>query len=250
MSVFPKACRNKYFPNYSDVRGQINVMPGFFDEENQVLRFFASSPFLILGLSTYKELPEGETPNFPNSKIIVSPAVDQDANSEWVQALFIAMGFANGQPQGVSNGQTAYASTSFSEYMYNYLNPSILASWYNLYISPSAQIIQFWKDQHTLNVPANDSKALRDFARYLSENAFLPLYNPPGVYEINTDGNTEPYGADLAAYMAANDNVVNLYCEMLNCMNLVDADIVGNPLANTIDSINYAGEVPDAILWL
>jgi hypothetical protein len=246
-----RTCRKKYSTNFSDTRAQNYGMPGIYDGDLKTLTFFSPAPFLVLGLYTYDTLPSGEAPSFPNSFINVLAAAIQNANSGWIQALFIAMGFSNAQPEGVSNGMTAYDSSSFSEYMYPYLNPSVLGGWYNLYIAPTSEIIQFWADENGRTDPENMRLRLRGLCEYLFQNSSLPLWNPPGAYIINLDPaiNTEPYFADLAAYIADNANVVNLYCIQQNSPDLSSGGIEGNPLTNTIDSINFAGDIPDAILW-
>jgi hypothetical protein len=243
-------CLKKYSTNFSDTRGQVSLMPGVFDADANTLTFSATSPFLILGLAGLSELPAGETPSYPNSFINVFGAAIQNANSQWLQALFIAMGFANAQDKGVSNGMTAYASSSFAEYMYRYLNPAILGGWYYLYVAPTSEIIQFWTDEVAIAQPDTMRGRLRALEQYLFENSSLPLWDPPGKYIINLDPlvNTEPYITDLLAYMAANANVVNILVEQQNSPDLIE-DVIGNPLANTINSINFAGEIPDAILW-
>jgi hypothetical protein len=246
-----KTCRKKYSTNFSDTRAQNYSTPGIYDADLKTLTFFSPAPFLILGLSTYDVLPVGEDPSFPNSLIKLPDAAIQDANSQWIQALFIAMGLANAQDEGVSNGMTAYDSSSFSEYMYNYLNPSAIGGWYNLYIAPTSEIVQFWADENGRTDPENMRARLRELCEFFFQNSSLPLWNPPGAYIINLDPaiNTEPYFADLAAYMAANANVVNLYCIQQNSPDLSSGGIEGNPLTNTLNSINFAGDIPDAILW-
>lgn len=246
-----KACVKKYQQNFSDTRGQVALLVGVYDADALTLTFTSTAPFLILGLASRGDLPTGGAHVYPLTKFTTLSATIQDANSEWLQALFIAMGFSNAQYKGVSNGMTAYDSVPFSEYMQKYLTPAVLGMWYNLYAMPSSEIIQFWKDQHTLAIPANDSRALRELAFYLFENSSLPLWNPSGKYIINlTPGaNTEPYFTGLAAYMAANANVVNLLVEQQNAPDTNVNSALGNPLTNQINSINFAGELPDAILW-
>lgn len=248
-----RSCSKKYSINFSDTRAQVSVIPGIFDEDSNTLTFFMPNPFLILGLCTLAELPQGETPSFPNSRITIAAAATQNAQMQWIQAMFIAMGFANAQPEGVSNGMTAYFQPDgFAEYMYRYLNPTILGGWYNLYIAPPNQIIGFWADEVALADPNNMRTRLRAFANFLFNQSSLPLFNPPGAYIINLDPlvNTEPYITDLLTFLGITDNVINLIVLQQNAPDLVNnGGINPNPLNNTIDSINFAGAVPDAILW-
>lgn len=247
------ACTKKYSTNFSDTRAQLSMMPGVYNSDANTLTFFATNPFLILGLLDIHELPTGEVPNYPNSKFTLRSAAIQNTNSQMLQALFIAMGFANAQPTGVSNGMTAYFApdSGFAEYMYRYLNPSILGGWYNTYIMPSSKIIQFWADRLAIADAKTDMSALQTEAAQVFNNSALNLFNPPGAYIIDLGvGNTEPYIADLKTYLASTTNTIYLIVQQQNSPDLVDnGNISPNPLANTINSINFAGNVPDAILW-
>lgn len=252
-----KTCNKKYSTNFSDTRGQLAMMPGVYNPITNFLEFFATSPFLILGLLTTQGLPLVPAPtSYPNSKFNVRSNADQLANAEWIQALFIAMGFANAQPEGVSNGMTAYntpGNEGFSEYMYRYLNPAIIGAWYNTYVMPSSEIIDFWTDEVARATPNETKQRLRELAYELFLNASMPLYNPPGLYEINLSGvpfaNTEPYHDGLAAYLAANANQVFFLCQQQNSPDLAQGNAAPNPFTNFIDSINFTNAVPDAILW-
>jgi hypothetical protein len=252
-----KACVRQYSTNFSDTRGQLAMMPGVFNPITNFLSFFATNPFLILGLLEVDDLPTVPGPTqYPNSKFVLRSNAIQNTNSEWIQALFIAMGFANAQPEGASNGMTAYntpGSAAFSEYMYKYLNPDIIGAWYNTYVMPGSEIIQFWADELALADPNNTNRRFRALAQDLFNNASLPLYNPPGLYEINLSGvpfaNTEPYHDGLAAYLAANLNEVFFVCEQQNSPDLFQSDQVPNPFLAFINSINFTASVPDAILW-
>lgn len=252
-----KSCNKKYSTNFSDTRGQLAMMPGVWNPITSFLSFFATSPFLILGLLQVAPLPTIAGPTqYPNTKFNLRPNADQNADSEWLQALFIAMGFANAQPEGVSNGMTAYntpGNEGFSEYMYRYLNPTVLGAYYNTYVMPSNEIIKFWADEITRATPAETNQRLRELAYELFLNASLPLYNPPGLYEINLSGapaNTEPYHDGLQAYLTANTNTIYLLCQQQNSPDIAQGDAVPNPFANTLNSINFAGGIPDAILWV
>lgn len=248
-----KSCNKKYSTNFSDTRAQVSVMSGVFDAGENTMTFFATNPFLILGLCTLAELPQGETPNFPNSRITLAAAATQNAQMQWIQALFIAMGFANAQPEGVSNGMTAYYQPDgFAEYMFRYLNPSILGAWYPTYIAPPNQTIGFWADEVALADPNNMRTRLRAYASFLFNQSSLPLFNPPGAYIINLDPltNTEPYITDMLTFLGLTSNVINFVLLQQNGPDLADnGQILNNPLANTINSINFAGAIPDAILW-
>lgn len=246
-----KGCIQKYSTNFSDTRGQRSYIPGVFNSDANTMRFFATNPFLLVGLVTLVELPEGELLNYPNSRILIPNAATQAANIEWIEALFIAMGFANAQPAGVSDGMTAYTEGMFSEYMYRYLNPQILGGYYPLYTTPPNSAIQFWKDEVVRADPGGMIDRLNDFLIYLFNNSALPLFNPPGEYTINlnTPANNSPYITDMLTYLASTSNTVYLMCQQQNSPDL-SPDATGiNPLANTINSINFAGEIPNAILW-
>jgi hypothetical protein len=252
-----KACFKKYSTNFSDTRGQLAMMPGVFDAGTGFLSLYATNPFLILGLLEIQDLPLVAAPtSYPNSKFVVRANAVQSANAEWIQALFIAMGFANAQPSGVSNGMTAYNSPAveaFAEYMYRYLNPAIIGAWYNTYVMPSSEIIDFWTDEVARATPNETKQRLREFAYQLFLNASLPLYNPPGLYEINLSGapfaNTEPYKDGLAAYLLANANEVFFLCQQQNSPDLAQSGSIPNPFLAFINSINFTSAVPDAILW-
>lgn len=252
-----RACNQKYSTNFSDTRGQLAMMPGVFDVTTNFLSFFATAPFLILGLLDIFSLPVIAAPtNYANSKFKLSANATQLANAEWIQALFIAMGFANAQPEGTSNGMTAYNSPGFpgfSEYMYRFLNPAILGAWYNTYVMPSSEIIQFWTDEVALADPNNTMNRFRQLAKDLFTNASLPLYNPPGLYEINLSGapfaNTEPYEGGLTAYLTAHANEIFFICEQQNSPDMSNANEIPNPFLNFINSINFSGSIPNAILW-
>lgn len=252
-----KGCVSKYSTNFSDTRGQLAMMPGVWDAGTQFLSFFATAPFLILGLLDIFPLPTVAGPTqYPNSKFKLSATATQAANIEWIQALFIAMGFANAQPEGASNGMTAYntpGKPGFAEYMYRYLNPDTLPANYNTYVFPPSEIMQFWTDELALADPNNTMSRFRQLAKDLFINASLPLYNPPGLYQINLSGvpvvNTEPYHDGLVAYLATTENEIFLVCEQQNSPDLNGADSVPNPFLDLIDSINFTSLIPDAILW-
>jgi len=251
-----RSCNKKYCTNFSDTRGQLAMMPGVWNNITQTLSFFATNPFLFLGLLDVLSLPTVAGPTqYPNSKFVLKSNAIQKANAEWLQAMFIAFGFANAQPEGASNGMTAYntpGNAGFSEYMYRYLNPAILGGFYNAYIMPGSEMIQFWTDEVALADPNNTNARLRQIAYQLFQNAALPLYNPPGLYEVNLSGvpvaNTEPYHDGLVAYLATTTNTIYILCEMQNSPDLFDS-AVPNPFADLIDSINFTNAIPDAILW-
>lgn len=245
-----KSCNRKYQTNFSDLRFQRSYVAGVYNSDANTLRFFFTNPFLLVGLVSLVELPEGETPSYPNSLAIVRTAAIQRANIEFIEALFIALGFANAQPTGVSNGMTAYSEGDFSEYMYRYLNPQILGAYYPIYTQPGSSAIQFWKDEVTIADPGGMNDRFNAFLDYLASMSSVPLYNPPGEYIIDLSvANTEPYIADLKTYLAANSNTIYLMCLNQNSPDLAPEATSSNPLANTINSINFAGEVPNAILW-
>lgn len=255
MSVSMKACVQKYSTNFSDTRGQLAMVPAVWDPINQFLNIFFTAPYLILGILDIHALPTVPGPtSYPNSKFVLESNASQKANAEWLQALFIALGFANAQPEGISNGMTAYNTPGgFSEYMYRFLNPSIIGAWYNTYVMPSSEIIQFWTDEVALADPNNTMNRLRTMAYQLFLNASLPLYNPPGLYQINLSGvpfaNTEPYHDGLVAYLAGSTNTLYLLCQEQNSPDLIQASSIINPFLDSIDSINFTAAVPDAILW-
>ena len=252
-----KSCNSKYSVNFSDTRGQLAMMPGVWNPVTQFLSFFATNPFLIVGLLDVAPLPTVAGPSqFPNTKFTRESNAAQNTNSQWLQSMFIAMGFANAQPEGTSNGMTAYNSPGvpgFSEYMYRYLNPTILGGYYNTYVMPSNEIISFWANEVALADPNGTDARLREFVYQLFLNASLPLYNPPGLYEINLSGapvaNTEPYHDGLTTYLASTTNKIFLLCEMQNSPDLQNGGAIPNPFLDTIDSINFDAAIPDAILW-
>jgi hypothetical protein len=245
-----KTCVRDYYKDTTKARAVNNVVCGFYDAPNDTLNFVFPRPFIMTAFTS--EANVGAPTQYVNSIINLLSTADQNTYKDLMLCMGIAFAFDTAVPQGTTNGNDAYISGNFSEYMFKFLNTG--STDYNSIIGPMNEVRQFWADEQTTPHVDTLRQRLRELERWLFTNARIEVYNPGGVYQIlnaTGGGNTAPYATDLIAFMTAKTNKM--------CVRTVELDLVGSladsfsnsqfPVPTIPNAILYDAGLQDSILW-